>query len=139
MNNVELREFEVSALSDAEVLQKIGGKLKELRLEQNIKQKELAEKSGLSMFSISQMETGHNTSVQSVVQVLRALGRLDVVAHLLSREGEIATSTKQRVSRVVVPSEEDGSNTHRQVSYSMPEDNGWGMAAEDVPWEDEIR
>ena len=46
-------------MNEIEILQKIGARMREIRLEQNMKQKELAEKSGLSMFSISQMETGH--------------------------------------------------------------------------------
>ena len=42
-------------MTEIEILQKIGARMREIRLEQNMKQKELAEKSGLSMFSISQM------------------------------------------------------------------------------------
>ncbi len=75
-----------------EILQKIGARMREIRLEQNMKQKELAEKSGLSMFSISQMETGHNTSVQSLVQVLKALNRLDMIEPFL-KEKEIDPAT----------------------------------------------
>ena len=39
-------------MNEIEILQKIGARMREIRLEQNMKQKELAEKSGLSMFSI---------------------------------------------------------------------------------------
>ena len=73
-------------MNEIEILQKIGAKMREIRLEQNMKQKELAEKSGLSMFSISQMETGHNTSVQSLVQVLKALNRLDMIGPFLEEK-----------------------------------------------------
>ena len=73
-------------MNEIEILQKIGAKMREIRLEQNMKQKELAEKSGLSMFSISQMETGHNTSVQSLVQVLKALNRLDMIEPFLEEK-----------------------------------------------------
>ncbi len=68
-----------NTLSEQEILTRIGAKLKEIRLEQDMKQKDLAGLSGLSMFSISQMETGHNTSVLSLVQVLKALNRLDMI------------------------------------------------------------
>ena len=90
-------------ITDLELLQRIGSKLKEIRLEQNIKQKELAEKSGLSMFSISQMETGHNTSVQSIIQVLRALNRMDMLDAFINnnKEEENPMADRQRVSRVV--------------------------------------
>jgi len=102
-------------MNEIEILQKIGDKMRELRLEQNMKQKELAEKSGLSMFSISQMETGHNTSVQSLVQVLRALGRLDMIEPFLkAKEIDPQTlakfiqsqqSQRKRVSRNVADNE----------------------------------
>jgi len=75
-------------MNEEEILKRIGAKLKEMRLEQNMKQKELSERSGLSMFSISQMETGHNTSVLSLVQVLRALDRMDMIEPFL-REREV--------------------------------------------------
>ena len=47
------------------------------------------------MFSISQMETGHNTSVQSLVQVLKALNRLDMIEPFL-KEKEIDPATLAR-------------------------------------------
>lgn len=116
-------------ITDVELLQRIGSKLKEIRLEQNIKQKELAEKAGLSMFSISQMETGHNTSVQSVIQVLRALGRMDMLDAFLisSKEEENPVAERQRVSRVA-PFQQ-----HKRVAYSVPDDDDYAMAAEKDP------
>lgn len=102
-------------MNEIEILQKIGARMREIRLEQNMKQKELAEKSGLSMFSISQMETGHNTSVQSLVQVLKALNRLDMIepflkekeinAAALARFIQSQQSQRKRVSRSVAESE----------------------------------
>lgn len=116
--------------TDEELLQRIGGKLKEIRLEQNVKQKELAEKAGLSMFSISQMETGHNTSVQSIIQVLRALGRMDLLdAFLLyNKEEDNPMADRQRVSRTAP------FHGHKVVPYSLPEEKGhYSMAAEETP------
>lgn len=113
-------------ITDAELLLKIGCKLKEIRLEHNIKQKELAEKAGLSMFSISQMETGHNTSMQSIIQVLRALGRMDMLdAFIADKEETSPLADRQRVSRVT-PFQH-----HKTVRYSLPEDDEeYSMAAE---------
>ena len=96
----------MNEMNENDILKKIGVRMKEIRLEQNIKQKELAEKSGLSMFSISQMETGHNTSLLSMVQVLKALNRLDMIEPFL-KEKEIdeaalsrfIQSQRKRVSR----------------------------------------
>lgn len=127
-------------ISDVELLQKIGCKLKELRLEQNIKQKELAEKSGLSMFSISQIETGHNTSMQSIVQVLRALDRLELLDSFVINkvENENPLADRQRVSRnsVSLPSSSlrvGEHPRHNAMRYSLPEEDDYSMAAETEP------
>lgn len=115
--------------TDSELLQRIGGKLKEIRLDQNIKQKELAEKSGLSMFSISQMETGHNTSMQSIIQVLRALDRMDMLDAFINNNKveENPLADRQRVSRIApFPN-------HKAVKYSLPEEDDYAMAAEEEP------
>ena len=73
---------DIYALTDSAILAQIGQKLKGARIEQNISQKALAESCGLSAFSISQMENGHNTSLLSLVTVLRALNRLEIFAEL---------------------------------------------------------
>lgn len=73
-------------MNDEEILKQIGAKLKELRVERNMKQKELSERSGLSMFSISQIETGHNTSILSLVQILKALDRMDMLESFLKEK-----------------------------------------------------
>lgn len=113
-------------LTDMELLQRIGGKLKEIRLEQNIKQKELAERAGLSMFSISQMETGHNTSMQSIIQVLRALGRMDMLdAFILYNNVEASPlADRQRVSRT------NPFPQRKSVAYALPEEDDYAMVAE---------
>ena len=73
-------------MNDEEILKQIGVKLKELRVERNMKQKELSERSGLSMFSISQIETGHNTSILSLVQILKALDCMDMLEPFLKEK-----------------------------------------------------
>ena len=94
---------DIYALTDSAILVQIGQKLKEARIEQNISQKALADDSGLSTFSISQMENGHNTSLLSIIMVLRALNRLDVFADLFREKpispvaiSEYLKKTRQR-------------------------------------------
>lgn len=77
---------DIYSYSDNAILQQIGQKLKDARLAQNISQRKLAEDSGMSNFSISQMESGHNTSVLSLIMVLRALNKLDVLSDLFMEE-----------------------------------------------------
>ncbi|MBQ9363641.1 MAG: helix-turn-helix transcriptional regulator [Bacteroidaceae bacterium] len=74
------------ALTDNAILRQIGQKLKEARVDKNISQKALADACGLSAFSISQMENGHNTSLLSLVMVLRALNRFDWLEEILKEK-----------------------------------------------------
>jgi len=74
---------DIYALTDSAILVQIGAKLKETRIERNLSQKDLAASCGLSPFSISQMENGHNTSLLSLIMVLRALNRLEILEELL--------------------------------------------------------
>ena len=71
--------MDIYALTDKAILVQVGLKLKEIRIEKNISQGELAKASGLSAFSISQMENGHNTSILSLVMALRALNKLEIL------------------------------------------------------------
>ena len=100
---------DIYALTDFAILAQIGQKLKEARIEQNISQKALADNCGLSTFSISQMENGHNTSLLSLVMVLRALNRLDVFSELF----------KQKPLSPVALSEMMKKMPKRQHAYTM--------------------
>jgi DNA-binding XRE family transcriptional regulator len=63
--------------TNAAIMRQIGSKLKELRIEKNMKQKELADAAGVSVFTISSIENGKTTSLLTVIQLLRALEHLD--------------------------------------------------------------
>lgn len=67
------------ALSDSAILQRIGEKIKEVRVEQRVTQKQLSAAAGVSAFAISTIENGHNTSLLTLTQVLRALNRLELL------------------------------------------------------------
>ena len=78
--------MDIYALTDNVILQQIGKKLKEERLAQNISQKTLSETSGLAQSSISLIEKGKNGSMLSIVMMLRALNRLDVLENLFAEK-----------------------------------------------------
>ena len=67
-------------------MRQIGSKLKELRIEKNMKQKELAEAAGVSVFTISSIENGKTTSLLTVIQLLRALEHLDYLDSFFQEE-----------------------------------------------------
>lgn len=73
-------------LSDAEITSRISAKLKELRLKQNISRQDLAVSSGVSMSSIVRMEDGEIKSFESLIRVLRTLGKIDVLLPLVEEE-----------------------------------------------------
>ena len=68
------------------IMRQMGTKLKELRIEKNMKQSELADASGVSVFTISSVENGKTTSLLTIVQLLRALEHLDYLDSFFQEE-----------------------------------------------------
>ncbi|TNE80141.1 MAG: XRE family transcriptional regulator [Bacteroidetes bacterium] len=66
--------------TDAAILQRMGRALKKMRLEANLKQEELAEAAGINRSTLSQIENGSGTTLLTLVQLLRALNRLELLA-----------------------------------------------------------
>lgn len=53
----------------------LGGRLKHLRLNRNLDQKTLAERAGVSVRALRNLENGQGSTVHSLLRVVRALGR----------------------------------------------------------------
>ena len=60
-----------------ELEQQMGASLKKLRLSRNIEQRVLAERAGVSPRALQSLENGEGSSLSTLLQVLRALGRED--------------------------------------------------------------
>lgn len=58
-----------------ELLKKIGESMRACRLEANITQKVLAERSGISLSSVRHLEDGEGASLKTFVMVCRTLGK----------------------------------------------------------------
>lgn len=69
--------------SDRAVLNELGARLARTRLEQNVSQQQLAIETGVSKATIERMEAGEPVKSTSLIRVLRALGRLEVLDRLL--------------------------------------------------------
>lgn len=82
-------EENIYMLSDRDIYRKIGEKVKELRLRQNITQVSLAEQSQVSISTVKKIENGEIGSFDSLVRVLRILGELDIFSPLM-RETEMS-------------------------------------------------
>ena len=59
-----------------DVLREVGGRLKALRLQQNLRVKDLAADAGVSPRTIDRLEAGRNIGTEKLVRVMRGLGRL---------------------------------------------------------------
>ncbi len=82
-------EENIYMLSDWEICRRIGKKVRELRLRQNITQMALAEQSQISLSTVKKIETGEIGSFDALMRVLRILGELDIFSSLM-RETEMS-------------------------------------------------
>ena len=73
-------------LTDTELCNRIAAKIKAVRLKQNMSQAELADKSGVSISTIKRMEDGEVKNFESLIRVLRTLGKLDIFVPLVEEE-----------------------------------------------------
>jgi transcriptional regulator with XRE-family HTH domain len=63
-------------LTEREILIEIGERLKKIRLLHNLTQKELSVETGLSVSTISLIELGKSTTVDSLIRILMRLNRI---------------------------------------------------------------
>ena len=76
----------VYMLTDVAILRKIGERLKSVRLKQNITQQSLAESANVSLSTVKKIEKGEIRSFDSLLRLLRTLGKLDVLQPLVEEE-----------------------------------------------------
>ena len=63
-------------LTEKEIIGQIGQRLKQIRLQHNLTQKQLSIDTGLSVSTISLIEQGNSTSLESLVRILIRLNRI---------------------------------------------------------------
>ncbi|MGH7861914.1 MAG: helix-turn-helix transcriptional regulator [Candidatus Dormibacteraceae bacterium] len=69
--------------TDEVALEELGRRLTRTRLEHNLTQAELATEAGISKRTVERLEAGETAMLSSFIRVLRALGLLDALDHLL--------------------------------------------------------
>lgn len=77
---------DIYVLSDTMIFEKIGNRLRQARLKQNITQQSLAEAAVISLSSLKKIEKGDIGSFDSLIRVMRTLGLLDVLQPLVEEE-----------------------------------------------------
>lgn len=89
----------------AELEVELGERLKTLRIHRNLDQATLAERAGISPRTLRNLENGAGSSLRTLIQVVRALGReswLDVIAPIPSINPLMLTraaAPRQRASK----------------------------------------
>jgi|SRR5689334_10528328 len=64
-------------MSDRVLLEELGRRLRDARLERNLSQEELAERAGIGRVTLQRMEIGESPSLVNFIRVLRALDLLE--------------------------------------------------------------
>lgn len=104
-------------LKDEKVVEQLGKELRRMRLERNLSQAEVAERAGLDRTTIVKLEAGRAATLMTVVQVLRAMDKLEVLDsfheeaqltpyQLVEQQAKYFTKQRKRASRkkpVIVP------------------------------------
>ncbi len=75
----------IATITDIEVLQEIGTRLRAYRLQRNLAQADLATRAGLNRTTIRDIEAGKDSQLSTLVKILRALGRLDDIDAFLPK------------------------------------------------------
>ena len=75
----------IKDMSNIELVAMLGERYKDYRIRMGKSQKEVAEFSGISVFTVSQFENGSakNITLDSLFRMLRSIGMIDVVDKLL--------------------------------------------------------
>ena len=73
-------------MSDNEIIRDIGRRIKQLRLNKNISQEALSERTGLHRVTLSKIERGQKMSLLTIIQVLRGLDELQRLDNMIPEE-----------------------------------------------------
>ena len=77
----------IEHLSNSQIEQELGKRLKAHRLERNISQSEVSTRSGLSRRTITAIENGEGSTLGTLIAILRALDALDTLDSFLPDPG----------------------------------------------------
>jgi transcriptional regulator with XRE-family HTH domain len=77
------------SMGDPAIVRELGKSIKQLRINKNITQQQLAEKTGLDRVTISRFENGRAATLLTFVQILRSLNELELLNSFIT-EPEIS-------------------------------------------------
>lgn len=98
------------AMSDPAIIQELGQQLRTLRLQKNITQQKMAQKTGLSRITIGETEKGRPPSLLTFIQLLRGLNKLELLNGFMSapaispiQMAKMQAKTRKRASFINPP------------------------------------
>ncbi len=93
-------------MSDNAIIREIGLRLKQIRLEKNISQQTLSERTGVHRVTLSKIERGQKMSLLTLIQILRGLEELDRLDSIIPeikisplQEAKLQGKKRKRASR----------------------------------------
>jgi len=87
MQNRDVNNWQ--AMSDPAIVAEIGQHARQMRLNRNLTQQQLAAMSGVNRVTISRFEGGQTSTLLTLVQILRALDKLDIL-NVFNEEAQIS-------------------------------------------------
>ena len=79
--------MKLTGMGDVAIVAELGRRLQRARLNRNVTQGDLAARAGVSRGALQHCESGSGCTVDTLVKLLRALGRLDAVDAFLPEPG----------------------------------------------------
>ncbi len=73
------RRLVTYAMSDTEVLKSIGLQIRQMRINAQLTQQQLSQRSGVPRSTITHIENGENVSFLSIIALLRGMNQLEVL------------------------------------------------------------
>jgi transcriptional regulator with XRE-family HTH domain len=108
---IKSKMYDLYSTPDDALLHRIGERLKAFRLGQNLSQREVAERSGLSRSAISQAELGRAITLGSLLQILRTLQQLEALDAFFAPQPPspiLALKMAKKQRRRAYPTADDG-------------------------------
>ena len=122
--------IDLQAASNKAILAAISARLRQLRIQANLTQEELAQKTGLSLSTLKRIEKGANTTLSQLIRILRSLNRLDELANLVQQENpspielasrsSAAQAARLRVRKRQTEQSQEGSFASFKVAEKTP-------------------
>lgn len=92
----------IKELSNTEIIRMIGRRLRQYRINLNLTQKELAEKTNISVPTIQKFESGnsYNITFGNLLTIIRHLGLLDNIEKFIPEQPESPYAKRRNQQRI---------------------------------------